>query len=247
MPALDSEAAGYMLPPMKSDTKIAVTVIAVAIAIELCMSGCPAKKGLIASSPPASNVAVSPTRGKIVYLEGEVMIDGTKAEIGQELGAKVRIETGPNASCEVVFDEKNALRVSQNAIATFDFSGIVKEVALKKGGLTSVLRKLGQVAGQDGFRVVSDTAVAAVRGTCFCVWVDEKSTYVCACNGSVRTIDAKGSNELMISAAHHNARNYVKDGSAIHIAIAGIEHHSDVTMESLAARIGEKIDWSKQE
>jgi ferric-dicitrate binding protein FerR (iron transport regulator) len=236
-----------MIISMKPNTRVAIAVIAAAIALELSMAGCPSRKGASASDAPASNVSASPTRGKIVYLEGEVKIDGSAAEIGQQLGAKARIETGPNASCEIVFDEKNALRVSQNAVASLDFSGIVKEVSLKKGGLSSVLRKLGQVAGQDSFRVVSDTAVAAVRGTCFCVWVDEKSTYVCACNGSVRTIDAKGSNELMISAAHHDARNYVKDGSAIHIAVAGIEHHSDASMESLAARIGEKIDWTKKD
>jgi ferric-dicitrate binding protein FerR (iron transport regulator) len=236
-----------MIISMKPNTRVAIAVIAAAIALELSMAGCPSRKGASASDAPASNVSASPTRGKIVYLEGEVKIDGSAAVIGQQLGAKARIETGPNASCEIVFDEKNALRVSQNAVASLDFSGIVKEVSLKKGGLSSVLRKLGQVAGQDSFRVVSDTAVAAVRGTCFCVWVDEKSTYVCACNGSVRTIDAKGSNELMISAAHHDARNYVKDGSAIHIAVAGIEHHSDASMESLAARIGEKIDWTKKD
>jgi len=236
-----------MIISMKPNTRVAIAVIAAAIALELSMAGCPSRKEASASDAPASNVSASPTRGKIVYLEGEVKIDGSAAEIGQQLGAKARIETGPNASCEIVFDEKNALRVSQNAVASLDFSGIVKEVSLKKGGLSSVLRKLGQVAGQDSFRVVSDTAVAAVRGTCFCVWVDEKSTYVCACNGSVRTIDAKGSNELMISAAHHDARNYVKDGSAIHIAVAGIEHHSDASMESLAARIGEKIDWTKKD
>jgi hypothetical protein len=236
-----------MILHMKPNTRVAIAVIAAAIALELSMSGCPAKKVMNASATSTSKIGSSASRGKIVYLEGAVKIDGATAEIGQELGAKAQIETGPNAICEIVFDDKNALRVSQNAIAALDFSGIVKEVSLKKGGLTSVLRKLGQAVGQDGFRVVSDTAVAAVRGTCFCVWVDEKSTYVCACNGSVRTIDAKGSNELMINAAHHNARNYVKDGSAIHIAIAGIEHHSDATMESLAARIGEKIDWTKQE
>jgi hypothetical protein len=236
-----------MLILMKPNTRVAIAVIAAAIALEVSMAGCPSKKGPVAAGAPASNASATPTRGKVVYLEGEVKIDGAAAEIGQELGAKARIETGPNATCEIVFDEKNALRVSQNAIASLDFSGIVKEVSLKKGGLSSVLRKLGQVAGQDGFRVVSDTAVAAVRGTCFCVWVDEKSTYVCACNGSVRTIDAKGSNELMISAAHHSARNYVKDGSAVHIAIAGIEHHSDASMESLAARIGEKIDWTQKD
>ncbi len=38
-------------------------------------------------------------------------------------------------------------------------------------------------------------ATAGVRGTCFFVWAEGASTYVCACNGRVRTIDSKGSNE----------------------------------------------------
>jgi ferric-dicitrate binding protein FerR (iron transport regulator) len=137
--------------------------------------------------------------------------------------------------------------VSENAVASLDFSGIVKEVSLKKGGLSSVLRKLAAATATDSFRVETAVATAGVRGTCFFVWVDDASTYVCACNGRVRTIDSKGSNELVISAVHHSARNYVKEGSAIHVSPAALEHHGDASMESLAARIGERIDWTKED
>ncbi|MGA2545651.1 MAG: FecR family protein [Rectinemataceae bacterium] len=220
-------------------------LVLIAVSLVLFFTvGCAPKKA--APAAQASMAAPVP-RGMVVFFEGDVKIDGTAAEIGRALGAKTLIETGSGASCDIVFDGKNALRVSQNAVAALDFSGIVKEVTLKKGGLTSVLRKLDKIAGTDSFRVVTPIAIAGVRGTSFCVWVDDKSTYVCACNGTVKTIDAKGSNELVLSAAHHTARNYLMKGETIGLSTAGVEHHSDAGMESLAARIGEKIDWSKED
>ena len=223
--------------------RIALAVFALA----LFFAGCSPKKGPVAAASPGAKDAAALARGKVVYIEGAVKIDGAAASIGQELASKALVETGPNAECDIVFNDKNALRVSQNAVASLDFSGIIAQVSLNKGGLTSVLRKLDKVAGQDSFRVVTPTAVAAVRGTSFCVWVDEKSTYVCACNGSVRTIDAKGGNEQDLSSAHHVARNYVKSGEAIGLSPAGILHHDDASVESLAAMIGEKIDWTKED
>ena len=198
--------------------------------------------GVAQKSAPAPQ-----SRATVVFFEGAVKVDGAPPEIGMALASKVLVETGPGASCEIVFDGKNAIRVSQNAIAALDFSGIIKEVSLKKGGLTSVLRKLGKITGTDSYRVATPTAIAGVRGTSFCVWVDESSTYVCACNGTVRTIDTKGSNEQVLSAAHHVARNYLKKGDVIGIAPAGVEHHSDMSVESLATRIDEKLDWTKPE
>ncbi len=206
--------------------------------------GCAPKKPAPAAPQDAKAAAI---RASVVFVEGEVKIDGTPAEIGRELGAKAEVLTGTGASCEIVFDGKNAVRVGQDSSATLDFSGLVKEVAIKKGGLTSVLRKLGHIADSDSFRVTTPTAVAGVRGTSFCVWVEEGLTYVCACNGSVHTIDAAGANALDLSAAHHTAREYTKKGSATLVSNAGIEHHSDASVESLAARIGEKIDWTKKD
>lgn len=118
-------------------------------------------------------------------------------------------------------------------------------VDLKKGGVTSVLRKLKKVAFKDSYVIATSTAVAAVRGTSFCVWADSESTYVCACNGSVRTVDAKGSNARTLTAAHHSARTYARKGGGIELSIAGLERHADADIESLAARIGESVDWSK--
>jgi hypothetical protein len=206
-----------------------------------------ASVALVLGAAPLTVAAAPAPRGTVVFFEGAVLINGAAAEIGEALGAVTLVETGPGASCEIVFDKKNAVRVSQNAEASLDFSGIVKEVTLKKGGLTSVLRKLGKVAGKDTFRVLTATAVAGVRGTSFCAWVDENTTYVCACNGTVRTIDAKGSNEQLLSAAHHTAREYTRNGEAIGLTQAGVEHHSDASVESLAARIGEKLDWTRKQ
>jgi hypothetical protein len=200
---------------------------------------------LIASTLLAAQGAGGASRGVVVFFEGDVKIDGAPTEIGNVVAGKFLVETGPGASCEIVFDKKNALRISQNAVASLDFSGKIKQVALQKGGLTSVLRKLGKVAGSDSFRVSTGTVVAGVRGTSFCIWADETSTYVCACNGSVHTIDAKGSNEQSLRAAHHVARNYTRQGDSISLSPAGIEHHSDASVESLAARIGERLNWSK--
>jgi hypothetical protein len=200
---------------------------------------------LVLGAAPLSIAAAPASRATVVFLEGDVRIDGAAAEIGQALASVTLVETGPGATCEIVFDRKNAVRVSQNAVATLDFSGIVKEVTLKKGGLTSVLRKLGKAAGKDSFRVVTATAVAGVRGTSFCAWADADSTYVCACNGTVRTIDALGSNVQVLSAAHHTAREYTRNGEAIDLAQAGVEHHDDASVESLAATIGERLNWKK--
>jgi hypothetical protein len=200
-----------------------------------------------ADSKPTANLpaAASSARGTVVFFEGEVKVDGEMAEIGRELGIKTRIETGKGASCEIVFDGKNAIRIGQDSKAVLDFTGIVKELRLERGGATSVLRKIGKIAGKDSFRVRTPAAVAGVRGTSFCVWAGDASTYVCACNGEIRTIDAAGSNELRLKSAHHAGRYYARKGSAYYVAPAGLEYHDDAGIESLAARIGESIDWSE--
>jgi hypothetical protein len=195
----------------------------------------------------AAQASTGAANGVVVFFEGDVRINGQPTDIGALVGARALVETGPASNCEIVFDRKNAVRVSQNAVATLDFTGPIKQVYLKKGGLTSVLRKLVRVAGSDSFRVTTPTVVAGVRGTSFCVWADDSTAYVCACNGTVRTIDAKGSNEQVLSAAHHLAREYSKKGDSIGISPAGIEHHTDASVESLAARIGERLDWTKED
>ncbi len=188
--------------------------------------------------------AGNPVVGEVVYLEGSVQIDGREAEIGQKLRSIVTVVTGPAASCEFTFAGKNAVRVTQNARATIDFSKAVVDIDLAQGGVTSVLRKLQTVAGNDSFRIRTQTAVAGVRGTSFCVWADDANAYICSCNGTVHTEDAAGGNAFATTAAHHSARFYRRTGAGITVEDAGILFHTDESVSGLAARIGEKIDWS---
>jgi hypothetical protein len=189
----------------------------------------------------AQGIAV---KANVQYLDGSVKIDGVAAELGQALGTRFSVETGPNSACDVVFGGRNVFRVGQNAYVTVDFAKRAPEFSLRRGGLTSVLKKLDLIAGQDSFRVRTSTAVAGVRGTSFCVWADESSTYVCACNGSVRTIDARGDYEQSLRSAHHTARIYSVAKGATNVAEAGVLHHDDALVQTVAAEIGVTIDWT---
>jgi len=180
-------------------------------------------------------------------MEGDVSIDGKAAQIGTELAVKASIRTGPASYCDIVFDGKNAVRITQNTQAALDFGASPIDVQLEKGGATSVLRKLAAASGSDSFRVRTPSAVAGVRGTSFCVWSDGKETYICACNGTVRTVDAKGGNEFILAAEHHTAKVYTPAGESYSAQAAGMLHHTDESVESVAARIGEKIDWTKMD
>ncbi|MDA8424561.1 MAG: FecR family protein [Treponema sp.] len=189
--------------------------------------------------------AAQPQKVTVVYTEGSVSVNGSSARIGQTLGTTVSVETGPSSSCQIEFGDKNIMNVGQNAVASFDFSKITAEVELKRGGLTSVLKGLAQLGDRDSFVVKTDVASAGVRGTCFCVWCDDASTYVCACNGTVRTIDAKGHDEQVLTASHHVARLYSMKGGTISVEAAGLLHHSDASVQALASKIGYTVDWNK--
>jgi len=183
----------------------------------------------------------------VEYVEGSVKIDGKDADFGQILPKTATVVTGPSAYCDIVFGGRNAFRVGQNSIVKLDFRKTKPEIGLVKGGITSVLRKLEKIAGKDSFVVRTQSAIAAVRGTSFCVWADESSTYVCACNGAVRTLDAKGRNAQTLESSHHVARLYQAKGKAFTVEAAGMLHHDDALVESVAARIGEGVDWSTRE
>ncbi len=228
---------------MKQISRKRASIVDPSIILALCvilsaMASCSGKSQGASAPIPAS-------RGSVIFIEGTVSIDGKPGEIGSALGAVTRIETGPASSCEIMFDGRNVVKIMQNTFADLDFSKVRKEIKLQKGGVAAVLKKVETLAGKDSFLISAPTAVAGVRGTTLCVWADADNSYVCACNGKVHTIDAKGSNEQDLEASHHMARLYsVKDGS-ISVAQAGMEHHTDAIVEALAAKIQYKIDWTK--
>lgn len=204
-----------------------------------------AGKGEVEPETSAGKAAAAvPVQIEVVFIEGEVLINGQKPELGDRLAASFTVQTGKGARCDIVFNSGNALSVGQNAFAEFDFASHVANVRVDRGGLSSVLKKLNQITNNDAFTVQTATAVAGVRGTSFCVWVDDSSSYICACNGILSVADATGSNAELIEAAHHSARYFSKTGGAINKETAGMRHHTDELLQSVASRIGLVIDWN---
>ena len=219
------------------------TPVILAALVLICVAGLTS----VIHAAGRSDAPPPPKEGTVVYFEGDVTVDGAPAEIGRKLSGRASIVTGEASLCEIAFGGRNVVRVSQNSRATIHLSLAVPELALEKGGAASVLRKLDKITNTNSFQVKTKTAVAGVRGTLFCVWTDGSETYICACNGSVRTIDAKGGNEFTLRANHHVAKTYRPAGDQFSVEDTGMMRHDDATLETLAARIGEKVDWTKLE
>jgi len=183
----------------------------------------------------------------IAFVQGMASVDGKAATVGKVVANKARIETGPNSTMDLVFNERNIIRIAQNSLVVLDFNASSKNLELQKGAATSVLKKLDKLGKQDSFTLKTPLATAGVRGTSFCVWVsqDGGETYICACNGSVNTLDAKGGQEELLESAHHVARVYSKDGNGISKVPGTMLHHDDDSVQAVADQIDYDIDWTK--
>ncbi len=233
------------------NTKVSIVVVALFITMLMLFSSCSGTKAPVEATPQtaAPQAAVPATRtvrsASVVYIEGTVTVNGASVEPGDEIGRKFTIRTEPGARLDLVFDDRNVLSIGQNAFVDIDLTSLVPGVKLERGGVTAVLKKLEVVATGDSFNVQTAQTVMGVRGTSFCIWADASSTYVCACNGEVHTIDAKGNNEEILTAAHHVARLFSPKDGGISVEAAGMLHHTDASVESVASRIAYAIDWTK--
>jgi ferric-dicitrate binding protein FerR (iron transport regulator) len=200
-----------------------------------------------ADAPPAPAPASGQKTGRsvtVAFVEGVAKVNGEAVDFGDILPTKFIATTEKSARLDIVFNDGNALSIGQNTIVDIDLGLLVPVMQLERGGVTSVLKKLDKIASGDSFKVTTDQTVMGVRGTSFCIWSDAVSTYVCACNGEVKTMDAKGNNEETLVSAHHTARLYTEKDGALTVEEAALLHHTDELVESVAARIGYTIDWT---
>lgn len=184
---------------------------------------------------------------KVVFLTGVVKVNGEDTKIGHVIKQDDVIETTKNASVRVQLDEKTMIKLNENSRLVYK---IPKEstIQLDKGWMSGITKRKFTKSGQ--YYIKTPTAAAAVRGTSYCLKVENpKSTYFCTCNGSIHQhgIGDKEHGET-VTAAHHAGRRFVKqDDGSIKTEKAGLEYHSDADIEELAETIDETVNWEKAE
>lgn len=109
-------------------------------------------------------------------------------EVGMQLSEADIIKTGNNAYCDLILPGRGVFRVSYNSIVLIKkLTAESERLSVKKGKLlANVTEKLKP--GED-FRVETETAVLAVRGTVFAIEVDDEGTKAVVENGTVKVVE----------------------------------------------------------
>jgi ferric-dicitrate binding protein FerR (iron transport regulator) len=184
---------------------------------------------------------------KITSYKGKITVNSQAVvAINKEIKPGDVIETTPDSSCDITVNEKNILRIKPDTKLILNISGKESTIQLEKGWLAGVTKKVFTREGK--FTVKTPTVVASVRGTSFCLKVEnEKSTYFCVCNGAIELKGEGSAKNEKVEAAHHSARRFSKDstGSLIEDNNPGLLYHDDSGIEEMAKIINETVDWSK--
>jgi len=155
---------------------------------------------------------------QVVYLEGEVMLDGQQAVLGQEVPPGAMLQTGARSYC----GGKNIFRVQEQSLAVFDVQAGRGAIDLRQGALAAVFHKLQRLGGgEEAVRLITPTAVAGVRGTAFFVQVESPTrTYLCTCNGTLRLADVLQDKRLQVSSSIHKAYRFSRDSGRTEVRTA---------------------------
>ncbi len=199
-----------------------------------------------ASSDRNAAAQTKAVSGTIVYVDGSVSVNGKPATIGQTVASTDTVKTGDASVAEITFSGRNIIQIEANTLTTLDLSGADRGANLKSGALALVLKQLGPIGAKPGFRVTTQNAVGGVRGTAFYVKVESPDrTYFCLCNGELSLADSGGGNASTVTAAHHKAIRFIRNGASIAAEPAPMLYHTDAQMQALAGKIGYTIDWNK--
>jgi hypothetical protein len=211
-----------------------ISVCAVFFAVVLTVTSC-----------AGSGVPAFSAEGTIVFVDGEVLIDGEAAGTGAAVSPSSLISTGDTSSVEITFGSANIVRIGANASVRLDLKAdATGEITVNRGWLSAVFEGLQDFGNRDAIRFRTSLMQAGVRGTSFCTWVDpDTETYFCVCNGEIG-FDAHDHDPFSIEASHHRAVRFTADGDDILITDAPMWEHTDTDLERLAAKIGETIDWT---
>jgi hypothetical protein len=183
-------------------------------------------------------------KGVIEYLEGEVLLNGGEAVIGQEVTPGAVIETAENSYCEVVFAGHNIFRIEALSMARIEIVEPRGKITLEEGALAAVFQKIQRLNASGGFRLETPTAVAGIRGTAFYIRLeDPNNTYICTCNGATRLADRAESFRRFVKSDRHKALRFSRQGEQIRALSAPLLYHDNPYMDALAAKIHSRIPW----
>lgn len=222
--------SGHIRPLALSLCAISVLVLVPTVSL--------AAGGQQEAAPPVP----SPPAARIVFLTGEVLVDGVAAEIGDTVIPGSILVTGADGLAELTFGSGNALRVEEDTELTLDVGNPAVGLDLRRGTIAAVFEGLASVGTgpEDSFRINTPSTVAGVRGTAFFVKIEsDDQTYVCTCRG-ILEFEETG---LVVRAARHNATRFTRSADGVVATPAPDIYHDTASLNAVAEVAGVSIEW----
>lgn len=189
-------------------------------------------------------------KARITKTEGRVTVNGRRAAPGVLLKDGDWVATGRPGSSEIIFSDKNILRLSDGTRMKITLSGEKKTIEIVRGAFAALARGINRFGNKRPFAlsVNTPTAICGVRGTAFFVRVEDSfNSYVCLCNGKMKVAAKDGNDSVDAEASHHSAFRLSARANSVGLTPAGMEYHADADVESMAEAISEKMDWTRVE
>lgn len=190
--------------------------------------------------PPAEPALPS---WRFVEVSGDVQIDGAPAAKDMAIGSTSTLEVAAGGHALITLGERSIIEVREKTKLTLGTSARKKISArLLAGQLWSFF------GGGADYEVITDNAVAGVRGTVFYVNAeDPKKTVVCACSHAVHleSLDPKKPSKNDVTAAEweHLGTAFVREGERIETeelgAYANPPNHPDARGKEILALMPE--------
>jgi len=181
-------------------------------------------------------------QGRIVFLVGNVTINGSPAKAKNIVSTGDVITTGLNSKVDIVFQDTNIVRIGADSQVTLDF--LNKKASIQKGSFAAVLKGLKENQ-ESGFHIQTPVTAAAVRGTTLYTEVlDQDRTYFCDCNGIIEVEGKNGEARQLLQASHHKALLFQNQAGVVNVTPSTLLNHTDKELEELAQKIGQNIDWN---
>jgi len=184
-----------------------------------------------------------PEEKSIFSLEGDVRVNGQRADLETRIGGGDVVSTQRNS--EVVFavgSDSFILRSSSEM--EIEGGGFFVDALRMLTG--SVLSVFGKRTEQQQLTMNSATATIGIRGTGVYMESEPGLTYLCTCYGQVGLYSSNDLDDSeLITATHHDAPKYITDKKTrnTHIRPAPFKNHTDAELKLLEAIVGREVPF----
>jgi hypothetical protein len=199
--------------------------------------------GILQSAWWGSTPDKLPENKSIFSLEGDVRVNGAKADSSTQVGVGDVVSTRKNSEVVFAVGSDSFIMRSDSEVEIEGTDFFIDTLRLLTGSLLSVF---GERNANQPLDVKTVTATIGIRGTGIYMEAEPDLTYLCTCYGTVAMSSALDPNDTqMITATHHDAPKYLSNRPirGTHVRPAPFKNHTDAELKLLEAIVGREVPF----